>query len=101
MVKVTFTLDDATVAALRQSAARLAKPQSLVVREAIADYAARAGRLSERERAEWLHAFDELMPASPERPARAVNAEIRAIRAARRTGGDRQAVANSVSMGSR
>jgi predicted transcriptional regulator len=89
MVKVTFTLDDATVAALRQSAARLAKPQSLVVREAIADYAARAGRLSERERAEWLRAFDELMPASAERPARAVDAEIRAIRAARRTGGRR------------
>jgi predicted transcriptional regulator len=89
MVKVTFTLDDATVASLRQSAARMAKPQSLVVREAIADYAARAGRLSERERAEWLHAFDELMPASPARPARAVDAEIRAVRAARRTGGRR------------
>jgi predicted transcriptional regulator len=89
MVKVTFTLDDATVAALRQSAARLAKPQSLVVREAIADYAARAGRLSERERAEWLRAFDELMPASPERSAGDVAAEIRGIRAARRTGGRR------------
>lgn len=91
MVKVTFTLDDATVAALRQSAARLAKPQSLVVREAIADYAARAGRLSERERLEWLRTFDELMPVSPERAARNVDAELRAIRAARRRGGRRSA----------
>ena len=87
MVKVTFTLDDATVATLRQSAARLAKPQSLVVREAIADYAARAGRLSERERVEWLRTFDKVMPASPERSVREVDAELRAIRAARRTGG--------------
>ena len=89
MVKVTFTLDEATVAALRQSAARVAKPQSLVVREAIADYAARAGRLSERERLEWLHTFDRLMPASPRRSARHVDAELRAIRAARRTSGRR------------
>lgn len=100
MVKVTFTLDDATVAALRQSAARLAKPQSLVVREAIADYAARAGRLSERERAEWLHAFDELMPASPERSARAVDAEVREIRAARRTTGRRSGRRSQGSKGS-
>ena len=92
MVKVTFTLDEATVAALRQSAARLAKPQSLVVREAIADYAARAGRLSERERLEWLRTFDALMPVSPRRPAREVDAEIRAIRAARSTGGRRPGV---------
>jgi predicted transcriptional regulator len=89
MVKMTFTFDDATVAALRRTAARLAKPQSAVVREAIADYSARAGRLSERERLAWLRTFDELMPVSPERPAAAVNAELRAIRAARRRGGRR------------
>ena len=89
MVKVTFTLDETTVAALRQSAARVAKPQSQVVREAIADYAARAGSLSERERLEWLRTFDRLMPASPGRSARHVDAELRAIREARRTGGRR------------
>jgi len=89
MVKVTFTLDDDTVATLRRSAGRLGKPQSLVVREAIAEYAARAGRLSERERADWLRTFDTLMPASPERSARAVDAEIAEVRAARRRGGRR------------
>jgi len=46
MARVTFSLDDATVARIRQTAARLRKPQSLVVREAVADYAARADRLS-------------------------------------------------------
>ena len=50
MVKMTFTLDDATVARLRHSAVRLAKPQSEIVREAIRDYADRVGRLSEQER---------------------------------------------------
>ena len=45
MVKVTFTLDDDTVARLRRIAARARKPQSLVVREAIAEYAARGERL--------------------------------------------------------
>ena len=91
MVKLTFTLDEETVRALRQSAERLGKPQSAVVREAIADYAARAGRLSERERLAWLATFDRLMPASPERTARQVDAELREIRTARRRGGRRSA----------
>jgi predicted transcriptional regulator len=37
MVKVTFTLDDQTVARLRQAAARLNRPQSQVVRDAVRD----------------------------------------------------------------
>ena len=37
MVKVTFTLDDRTVTTLRQTAARLDKPNSQIVREAIRD----------------------------------------------------------------
>ena len=90
MVKVTFTLDDATVARLRQSAERLAKPQSQVVREAIADYADRVGQLSDRERRQLLNVFDELVKKIPSRPARAVDAEIRAVRAARRAGGRRR-----------
>lgn len=92
MVKVTFTLDEGTVATLRRSAARVKKPQSQVVREAIADYAARAGRLSEREQMTWLRTYDELMPASPRRSVKDVEAELRAIRAARRTGGRRSRV---------
>ena len=65
----------------------LGKPQSLVVREAIAEYAARAGQLSERERTEWLRTFDALMPGTPARSAHAVDAEIAEVRAARRHGG--------------
>ena len=48
--KVTFTLDADTVARLRTAAERLHLPYSQVVREAIAEYGARIGRLSEAER---------------------------------------------------
>ena len=50
MARVTFSLDDATVAQIRQTAARLQRPQSHVVRDAVADYAARTDRLSEPPR---------------------------------------------------
>jgi hypothetical protein len=91
MVKVTFTLDDDTVARLRTTAERLGKPQSLVVREAVAEYAAAAGRLSEVERRNLLDAFDRLVPGIPPRPAAEATRELRAIRAARRSGGRRVA----------
>ena len=87
MVKMTFTVDEATAARLRQTALRLGKAQSEVVREAVAEYAERVGRLSDAERRALLRHFDELVPALPQRPVRAVDAEIRAIRAARRGGG--------------
>lgn len=87
MVKMTFTLDDATVSQLRRSADRLAKPRSEIVRLAIRDYAERIGRLSEEERGQLLRAFDELVPRIPARPAAEVEREIRAVRAARRQGG--------------
>ena len=89
MVKMTFTLDDVTVAKLREAAARLEKPQSQVVREAIGDYAERVGRLSERERRALLHVFDTLVPSLPARPLREVESELRALRSARRGGGRR------------
>jgi hypothetical protein len=87
MVKVTFTLDEATVARLRRAAARLARPQSQVVREAIREYADRIGRLGEQERLRLLQAFDTLVPAIPARPLREVEKELREIRAARRRAG--------------
>ena len=90
MVKVTFTLDDATVAQLRRAAERLGKPQSQVVREAVADYALRIGRLSERERLRLLADFDVLMPRIPQRPAGDVDRELAAVRIARRQGGRRR-----------
>jgi hypothetical protein len=89
MVKVTFTLDDETVARLRQAAARLGQPQSAVVRDAVQDYAARIGRLSERERLHLLRAFDETVPKIRRRPAAEVDAEIAEVRRARRRGGRR------------
>ena len=90
MVKMTFTLDDATVAKLRQSATRLEKPQSEVVREAIADYAERIGRLSERERLHLLRVLDDFARTTPPtRSAREVDVELRDVRRARRAGGRR------------
>src|SRR5256885_118962 len=67
MVKVTFTLDDATVAELRRAAARLRKPQSQVVREAVAEYSARTDKLSERERLRMLSVIDRCKIAKPTR----------------------------------
>lgn len=90
-VKVTFTLDAATIGRLREAAQRLAKPQSQVVREAIQDYHDRIGRLSERERLRQLQVFDEMVPRIPARPQREVEKELRAIRQARRSAGRRSA----------
>ena len=89
MVKVTFTLDEQTVRSLRGTAARLAKPQSQVVREAVMDYAARAGRLSEAERLRLLKTFDHVVAAIPQQSASAVERELREIRASRKRGGRR------------
>jgi len=89
MARVTFSLDEATVAQIRQTAARLRKAQSHVVRDAVADYAARSDRLSERERQHLLGTLERLRDAKPTRPAGDVDAELRALRAARRTGGRR------------
>src|SRR5712692_3346896 len=88
-VKVTFTLDRATIARLRQAADRLAKPKSQVVREAIHDYHARIGKLSEQERLRLLKIFDKMMARVPSRPQSEVEAELKAIRQARRAGGRR------------
>ena len=85
--KVTYTIDAATVARLEEAAKRLGKPKSQVVREAINDYAARIGRLSERERLRMLRTFDEVVERIPERPASEVDDELANIRAARRAGG--------------
>ncbi|MFN7999384.1 MAG: ribbon-helix-helix protein, CopG family [Bryobacteraceae bacterium] len=85
--KVTFTLDDATLSRLQQAASQLKLPKSEVVREAIADYCERIGRLGERERLRLLRTFDELVPRIPSKPAAEVDRELRAIRNARRAGG--------------
>lgn len=89
MVKVTFTVDEATVRTLRAMAEHLHKPQSLVVREAVAEYAGRADRLTEAERRRMLAAIDEMATRPPTRPQAEVVREIRDIRRARRHGGRR------------
>jgi hypothetical protein len=89
MVRVTFSLDERTVEEIRRTAARLRRPQSQIVREAVAEYAASADRLSERERRETLAILDRLRRTKPSRSASAVDAELRSVRAARRRGGRR------------
>jgi predicted transcriptional regulator len=89
MVKVTFTLDEQTVARLRQASERLHKPQSQVVREAVRDYSDRVGRLSEHERLRMLSALDAITKRKPTRPRAHVDRELRDVRVARRAGGRR------------
>ena len=89
MVKVTFSVDEETARTLKTTAERLRKPQSLVVREAIAEYAARAGRLTESERRRMLKAVDQMMREPPTRPQVEADREIEQVRRARRQGGRR------------
>ena len=91
MVKMTFTLDDETAAVLRKTTERLAKPQSAIVREAIREYGARAGRLSEDERRRMLRAIDAVLSQPAARTPAMVDRELRAVRSARRRGGRRSA----------
>ena len=86
MAKVTFSLDDATVETLRKTATRLRKPQSLVVREAIAHYAAQEDRLGDEERERMLKVIDRAMKLPPSRPQAEVDRELREIRRSRRIG---------------
>lgn len=89
MVKMTFVFDDQTAERLRQTASRLAKPQSYVVRQAVREYAERIGTLSEEERRHLLSVFDRLVPAIPPRPLSKVRTELDELRAARRLAGSR------------
>ena len=84
---MTFTLDDETAARIDRTAARLGMSKSGVVREAVREYATRAGMLSEEERLRMLRVFDEVMERIPARPQSEADNEIRAVRAARRSGG--------------
>ena len=85
--KVTFTLDAETVHRIQDAAEILAKPKSQIVREAVADYHSRIGRVSESERQRRLKAFDTLAPLVPARPQQEVDDELEEIRQARRSGG--------------
>ena len=86
-IKVTFTLDAESLARLNDSASRLSMPKSEVVREAIMEFHERIGRLSEREGAALLRAFDSLVPKIPKRALAEVDQEIEDLRLSRRDGG--------------
>jgi DNA helicase HerA-like ATPase len=86
MAKLTFSLDEATVEKLRKTATRLRKPQSMVVREAIARYAAEEDKLSDEERERILKVIDRIMQLPPSGPHEDAEREIREIRRSRRTG---------------
>ena len=92
MVKVTYSLDDATVRRIRRAAERLGKPQSLVVREAVAEYDARTDRLSEAERLRMLEVLDRLREEPVTRSRESVAAELREIRRSRRESSLRRSV---------
>jgi hypothetical protein len=85
--KATFTFDETTIARLSEASARLSRPKSQIVREAIHEYHSRLDRLSDTERDSMLRAFDELMPAITPRPRADVNKELREIRRSRRAAG--------------
>jgi predicted DNA-binding protein len=89
--KMTFTLDEETAARIDRTAARLGIPKSAVVREAVAEYAAGVGRVSESERLRALQTFDELVGRIPLRPAKDTDAELATLRDSRRHGGRRSA----------
>ncbi len=89
-VKMTFTLDEPAVAALKRIAARLQKPQSYVIREAICHYEPHAGRLSKTERKRRVDLFDRVVAEIPERPQSEVDWELEQIRISRRKGWQRR-----------
>jgi predicted transcriptional regulator len=90
MVKMTFTLDDQTVERLRRTAARLAKPQSYVIRESIREYEARSTKLSDEERVRMLAIVDRMVQEPPTRSASEVDAELGELRVLRRRWGRRR-----------
>ena len=73
VIKATVTLDDATVEQRRRTSARVRKPQRTAVREAIAEYAARADKLSAGDRQRMLDVLDRAIRRPPSRSLAAVN----------------------------
>ena len=86
MPKLTFSLDEETVRVLRRVSEQKRKPQSMVVREAIAEYSAREDRLPDEERERRLAVIRELTTRPPTRSKAEVDRELRDIRRTRRTG---------------
>ena len=94
MKKVTYTIDDQTAKTLRRVSMRTRKPQSAIIREAVAQYRPDGDRRGEEERRRVLDVLDAYWAAMPKRSNAAVEKELREIRASRRmgwrSGGDRR-----------
>jgi hypothetical protein len=86
MVKVTFTLDEKTVGKLQDASQRLSKPKSEIVREAVLDYHARMGRLSEKERLRMMRVLEEHLASPADRTQAEVDRELKELRSSRRSG---------------
>ena len=89
MPKLTFSLDEGTVQLLRRVAEQKRKAQSLIVREAIGEYAAREEKLPDEERQRRLAVLREIAAQPPTRSKGSVERERRDIRRLRRTGWSR------------
>lgn len=89
MPKLTFSLDEESVHTLRRVAERTRKPQSLVVREAIAQYARREDLLSGEERDRLLGVLRRIGQRPSTRSRSAVRDELQEIRRSRRHGWSR------------
>ena len=85
--KVTYTLDEATIHLIEETAEIKHKSKSQVIRDAVKDYHARLGRLSESERLRRLEAFDRLYPLVKLRTRQESDAELAEIRESRRSEG--------------
>ena len=84
--KVTYTLDEETVQRVRKLAQRTKKPQSQIVREAVAHYAALEDKLTPEEQEHQRALIRRLRDTLPTRRAAAVDAELEELRRSRRTG---------------
>jgi hypothetical protein len=87
--KFTFTLDDETVRQIRKLAERSRKPQSQIVREAVACYAAQEVKLSPEERDRQLSVLREHGRRLPKRSQAEVDRELAELRTSRRMGWER------------
>jgi len=87
--KATFTLDDETMQMVRRLAQRARKPQSQIVREAVAHYAAREETLTDGERERKLAILREFAARPPQpgdKTSDDVDRELADLRQARREG---------------
>ena len=86
---MTFSLDDETVRTLRLLADRKQKPQIVIVREAIVEYAAKDEKLSDEERSRKLQMIRQLRSQPQTRDASAVDKELAELRRSRKVGWSR------------